>query len=203
MLRAFFLVIVVLCLATQTVRADVADELKICASIEDSKSRLACFDAVGRVSEPEVEDDPEQVVDPETPESMATPAMPEDVTEDFGLDSVTAREREAIERESRAAAALAEDERKALEKAEKAAEKEREKREKEQVVLATITRVERHHDRRFSVTLDNGQIWRETQGSRVGIPRQGAAVELKRGRFGGYRMTIDGIPQAAWVKRTR
>jgi hypothetical protein len=86
---------------------------------------------------------------------------------------------------------------------------------------ALIVRSWRHNDGRFSVELDNGQIWRETTGSRVagpmeldmtfggrsasgaGLPREGGSVEVFDGRFGGYRMRIEGIRQLAPVRRPK
>lgn len=70
-------------------------------------------------------------------------------------------------------------------------------------VRATIVRTWKNHDERFSVELDNGQVWRETEGSRVGQPKEGRSVELFEGRFGGYRMRIENIPKTAWVRRTK
>ncbi len=67
---------------------------------------------------------------------------------------------------------------------------------------AAIVRVWRNLDGRFSVELDNGQVWRETEGSRVGMPKVGSAVEVVTGAFGSYRMKIDGIPREARVRRT-
>lgn len=69
-------------------------------------------------------------------------------------------------------------------------------------ISATIVRSWRNHDGRFSVELDNGQIWRETQGTRVGFPKEGKSVEVFEGRFGGYRMRIEDIRKIAWVRRT-
>lgn len=68
---------------------------------------------------------------------------------------------------------------------------------------ATIVGIRVNQDGRFSVVLDNGQIWRETQGPRVGTPKEGQAVEVYKGRAGGYRMKIDGVPRVAWVRRTK
>lgn len=216
--------------------ADLAKQLEICAALQDAESRLACFDAIGRSEQVQAPQAPAataaapEVATPAKPApapadvpdvGAVTPSAPAAVPDDFGMDSMTAREREELEnqqREERRVAAanreLAEQERRRSEKeqerlekerrkAEKAAAKEAKKREREQVVVAKITSVTKHHDGRFSVTLDNGQVWRETSGSRVGLPAQGARVELKRGRFGGYRMNIDGLYQTAWVKRTR
>ena len=67
---------------------------------------------------------------------------------------------------------------------------------------AVIVRVWENYDGRFTVELDNGHVWRETQGTRVGIPDVGARVEVTRSLFGAYRMKIDGIPQIAWIRQT-
>jgi type IV secretory pathway VirB10-like protein len=205
--------------------ADLAKQLEVCAAMEDAESRLACFDAIGRngtveAPEPEKARAPAaQATKPPKRDRMPevvpdAPAPPAAVPDDFGMDSLTAREREELEYQRREEQRLAEAERKRSEKEQKRLEKERRKAEKaaakaakkaerEQVVVAKITSVTKHHDGRFSVTLDNGQVWRETSGSRVGLPAQGSRVELKRGRFGGYRMNIDGLYQTAWVKRTK
>ena len=67
---------------------------------------------------------------------------------------------------------------------------------------AVIVRVWERHDGRFTVKLDNGQYWRETEGTRVGIPDVGDTVTISRGVFGSYRMKIDGIRRIAWVRQT-
>ena len=81
-------------------------------------------------------------------------------------------------------------------------QEEKEKK-KNETVYAVIVGVREHHDRRFSVDLDNDQVWRETEGSRVGMPKVGRTVKIKTGSLGGYRMTIEGIPKTAWVRRTK
>ena len=70
-------------------------------------------------------------------------------------------------------------------------------------IEATIVRSWRNHDGRFSVELDNGQIWQETQGTRVGLPKVERSVKISTGRWGGYRMKIDNIKRIAWVRRTK
>ncbi|MDA0993999.1 MAG: hypothetical protein O3A13_10270 [Proteobacteria bacterium] len=72
-----------------------------------------------------------------------------------------------------------------------------------EIVHATIMRVWRTSDGRFAVELDNGQVWRETEGSRVGRPKAGKSVEISDGRFGGNRMKIESVPRIAWVRRTK
>jgi hypothetical protein len=87
-------------------------------------------------------------------------------------------------------------------------------------IHATVVRSWRHNDGRFSVELDNGQVWRETQGSRIsapldndqvfgaprsskaGLPKVGGTVDISEGRLGSYRMRIEGIRQTALVRRT-
>lgn len=80
-------------------------------------------------------------------------------------------------------------------------------REKESSVVdnieATIVRSWKNYDERFSVELDNGQIWRETQGTRVGQPKVGKSVKITTGRWGGYRMKVENIKRIAWVRRTK
>jgi hypothetical protein len=125
----------------------------------------------------------------------ATTGSPVDPIDDFGRDSMQS----------------------------KAEEEKEEEKEKEILgeMRALIVRSWRHNDGRFSVELDNGQIWRETTGSRVagpmeldmtfggrspssaGLPREGNSVEVFEGRFGGYRMRIEGIRQLAHVRRTK
>lgn len=63
-----------------------------------------------------------------------------------------------------------------------------------------IVRVWERHDGRFTVKLNNGQYWRETEGTRVGVPDVGDVVTVTRGLFGSYRMKIDGISRVAWVR---
>ena len=81
-------------------------------------------------------------------------------------------------------------------------QEEKETKQKE-TFQGVIVGVRQYHDRRFSVELDNGHVWRETEGSRVGMPKVGRAVKIKTGSLGGYRMTIEGIPKTAWVRRTK
>ena len=66
---------------------------------------------------------------------------------------------------------------------------------------AVITSVRENLDGRFTVELDNGEVWRETEGSRVGMPKEGASIRISRGAFGSYRMKIDGIPREARVRQ--
>ncbi len=70
-------------------------------------------------------------------------------------------------------------------------------------VLGTVVRVWEHQDRRFTVELDNGQRWRETEGTKIGIPKVGDTVAISDGSMGGFRAKFGGIRRTAWVRRTR
>jgi hypothetical protein len=65
---------------------------------------------------------------------------------------------------------------------------------------AVVVDVWEQVDGRFTVRLDNGEVWRETEGTRVGMPDVGASVTVTRGLFGSYRMKIEGIARVAWVR---
>ena len=68
---------------------------------------------------------------------------------------------------------------------------------------ARIVSVRVHHDGRFSVELDNAEIWHETRRStRVRLPEPGDAVEIYIGGPGGHRMRIEGNSRVAWVRRS-
>ena len=68
---------------------------------------------------------------------------------------------------------------------------------------ARIVNVRVHHDGRFSVELDNAEIWHETRRStRVRLPEPGDAVEIYIGGPGGHRMRIEGNSRVAWVRRS-
>jgi len=82
------------------------------------------------------------------------------------------------------------------------AEQQEEKR--AETINATIVRTWTHHDERFSVELDNGQIWRENSGSRIRRRiKVGSSVEITKRSLGSYRMNIEGIPMNASVRRTK
>ncbi len=70
-------------------------------------------------------------------------------------------------------------------------------------ISATIVEVWSTIDNRFEIRLDNGQIWRETDGTRVRIPKVRSAVRISRGSLGSYRMKVDNNNRQAGVRRTK
>ena len=51
--------------------------------------------------------------------------------------------------------------------------------------------------------LENGQIWRQADGFRLPNARAGAAVEIRRGAMGSYRLMVKGSNRVAQVVRMR
>lgn len=186
-------------------QAETADRLIACDDIDDVSERLACFDAVVnemKESSAAVDDRSEQGAVPEEtvevpapePAPAAVPAVveavpveaespPPETTESADEPGISIDVREAPPTGKIPLGLQGADE--------------------EGTVHATIVKIQRMFDGRFTLTLDNGQSWRETQGSRVGMPKVGQSVEIFEGRMGGYRMRIENIPQLAWVRRTK
>jgi hypothetical protein len=186
--------------------ADTDDELQerllACAGIENQKGKLECFDSVvGTLRNVEP-----QVVNPNNPQqqSASTPAASE-VTKNMTIDDQSVPTKSAAAPEVIAVhdQPLPKAEAPAVSDSDFGLTKKQRNVEKETEVTAIIVRVWTHQDERFSVELDNGQRWRETQGSRVGKPKEGARVIISAGSFGGYRMKIDGITRKAWVRRSQ
>ncbi len=57
-----------------------------------------------------------------------------------------------------------------------------------QSLTATITRVTRRQRGERVFALDNGQVWAETESKPSGLLRTGDTIEIRRGRFGGFRL---------------
>lgn len=70
-------------------------------------------------------------------------------------------------------------------------------------ISATIVEVWSTIDNRFEIRLDNGQVWRETDGTRVRTPKVRSAARISRGSLGSYRMKVDNNNRQAGVRRTK
>ena len=196
--------------AQQESSTDINAQLLACDKLIQPADRLACFNAVaqtlkeGPAAVPAVDvHDAASIVDSSGPElipevasratkqSTTVPSQPSvhavqapaqksaeapvsDEVHDFGRDSMRTENRNKVNKKQ------------------------------EVTIQATIVRAWTHHDERFSVELDNGQIWRETSGSRISRRiKIGRTVEIKQGTLGSYRMNIEGIPMTASVRRTK
>ena len=204
---------VVACLVTIPAVAqqgDTADRLLECDRLSDPELKLACYDEVvtglkeGAPAGPR-EDRPQNeapaaeqdhvedaVSAPPAQAETASPAAAESVRVEPGASTGSSPGPQSVDDDFGL-----EDQRAAEQREEERA------RELEESIQATIVKVTIHSDRRFSVQLDNGQVWRETQGTRVGVPKEGAVAVVTAGKLGGYRMKIDGIARQAWVRRMK
>lgn len=55
----------------------------------------------------------------------------------------------------------------------------------------------------FVVTLDNGQVWRQTEARTLPPVRVGDTVSIRKGMIGGYRMTFERQQRTVPVKRLK
>lgn len=192
---------------------DTTSELLACEKIGDEKARLSCFESVvekirSKTIEPAAADRPIEPTVMDRPEKQ--PVVDRRIDRNAeGRQSASEPRSETPVRPPEPA----DDEVELIESMEAPTvadspglyERKKDSRNERLLVpfQAIIEKVRVNHDGRFSVTLDNGQVWRETQGSRVRTPRTGQSVKVYRGGFGGYRMKIDGIPRVAWVRQTK
>jgi hypothetical protein len=51
--------------------------------------------------------------------------------------------------------------------------------------------------------LENGQVWKQAQAGRVTHRATRPAVTIRRGAFGNYRLSVEGVPQSVRVERIR
>ena len=73
----------------------------------------------------------------------------------------------------------------------------------EETTQAIVVRSWQNSDYRFVVQLDNGEVWQQTDGYRVGLPKEGESVEISKRRLGGHRMKIDKKSRLIGVRRTK
>ena len=196
------------------------ERLLACAGKSDPTEKMACFDAVvenlkqspaapAAESPTAVAPDsiaPAVIAPAAAAAAVATPATPSEPEPAAKLQSSTPTDTPVAP--TATSDTVADDfglEKKNVKTAE---QKEKEKKEEFRSFQATIVRSwrivdERVADDRFAVQLDNGQVWQATEMHRVGLPKVGISVEVSKGRFGGYRMKIDGIKKLARVRRTK
>jgi len=190
------------------------ERLLACDSISDPAEKMACFNGVvERLKESNAVPAAESPSAP-TPASdttaataaasataVAIPAAPSEPEPAADLHSSTGA---GTPVEPTAAADTAEDNFGIEDvKVETAEPRKEEEKEEIKSVQATITDVWTTIDGRFEVRLDNGQVWRETSGSRIKMPIAGSIVQIKKGRLGSYRMKIGNDNRLAFVRRTK
>ena len=204
------------CLATISAvaqQSDTADRLLECDRLSDPQLKLICYEAVVTGLKEDASADPQEdrlqdeslTAEQYHGEGAASAGSARPATASpAGAAAAESTKAEPGSSTGSSSGSQAVDEDFGLED-QRAAERREELRasELEESLEATIVKVTMHSDRRFSVQLDNGQVWRETQGTRVGVPKEGAVAVVTAGKFGGYRMKIDGIARQAWVRRVK
>lgn len=56
---------------------------------------------------------------------------------------------------------------------------------------------------RYSFTLDNGQVWTMVVARSIANAKEGKTVQIEKGLFGSYSMSIDGVTGIIKVRRTK
>lgn len=149
-----------------------------CSRIVDNAARLQCFDATyARETTLAVQREVERK---------------EEVVENFGFSEAQVEERAREERQAQVAAGatppataigVAED---------------------GESLTGTVKEVFTDQRNNYVVMLDNGQIWRSTAAKNYrGSIRPGWKVQIKEGKFAGYRMTFEGKTGFLGVERIR
>jgi hypothetical protein len=189
------LLLAVACATAWRVEAQQApslDRLVACANVQDSLQRLVCFDrevapfrslmpgAAAAVAPP-------AVVPPAA--APATPALPSPP---------------AVARPVAAPAAAAVDP-SANFGAEQLAGKNRppEPEAADAALHGRITGLRQTSPTVFTVTLDNGQVWRHEDQTLGAYLREGEAVTVRKGALGSYRLTRDEGDDKNWIRVTR
>ena len=170
-----------LCLCCVTGAAAAAGDPKSCASINDDAARLACYDAaVGRSPRPSTAAPvaapaaakpvqrpataPASV--PVAPAQAPAAAAAKDPVAEFGLSDSAKAARDPAKAAEAAAAP--------------------------QSVTAKVISVRWRKYGEFVVTLDNGQVWEQTEPMPSAIVKVGDAVTIKKALFGSFTLVTAG-----------
>ncbi|MGK2286826.1 hypothetical protein [Pedomonas sp. V897] len=146
---------------------------KACASIADGEKRLACYDAALAASDA---DAARRLAEQRRAAELAA--------------AQAAAEAKARQEQERLAAFGAESTRKGEAAREDAIKQ----------ISATITNIASGVNG-MVITLDNGQVWRQTESQVLPPVREGDTVTIRRGLLGSYRMTFDRQQRTIAVKR--
>lgn len=155
-----------------------AGDPKSCASINDDTARLACYDAaVGRSPRPAAATSATTTAAPAKPVQRAAPvaaapattaaaAAAKDPVADFGLSESAKVARDPVKSAEAAKAP--------------------------QSVTAKVISVRFRKFGEFVVTLDNGQVWEQTEPMPSAIVKVGDEVTVKKALFGSFTLVTAG-----------
>ncbi|MEJ2513640.1 MAG: hypothetical protein P8080_02330 [Gammaproteobacteria bacterium] len=147
-----------------------------CAQIRDDAERLACFDRVARQQR-------EAIETPPPAPAPAAPAQPANSTPPPPPPAPASTADDFGAEQTQAAAAETEDSSKVMR-----------------------TRIVGYFDGftgDTELTLENGQVWRQTDSARLPVQETNPAVVIEKGFFGNYRLSVEGFNRSIRVKRVK
>lgn len=178
--------------------AQVPDKLVACASKVDNAERLACYDAAVRSLNAEARaasDAREKQAKAAEAEAAAAAAARAAAEAESAAAAATARQ--AAEAEAAAAAARQREQAFGDAKASAAAEQRLES------ITSRIQEIFIDARKQPLFLLENGQMWRQTDGMPLVGARTGMDVEIGRGALSSYRMTVPKTKRTISVRRVR
>ncbi len=168
---------------SQAEAVTIEEALRICNRIKNSRDRLDCFEGLADAAAPESEttarNDQETDIDIkigdgegsgseiQTPQ-IAAPAEKLDSTDE---SKSTSRKRFVILPEEEAKERL---------------DKFRTPREKGEAYTSTVRKAWFNNERKLMVLMNNGEIWKQSQGKKPRKPKPGAEVNFKKTRLGSW-----------------
>ncbi|MCH8685817.1 hypothetical protein [Pedomonas mirosovicensis] len=147
---------------------------KACAGIGDGEKRLACYDKALAAADAE-----------------AAARLAEQRRAAELAAAKAAAETKARQEQAQLAAFGSESTAKGKEEREEAPKQ----------ISASIASIDNNGLAGLVFTLDNGQVWRQTESKTLPPVRAGDAVTIRRGMMGGYRMTLERQHRTISVKR--
>ena len=177
------LVLVALALsAAPAVAEDLSATISTCANVSDDRARLACYDGLAARTNAAARLPITKPALPPVPQApvatVAPPAPPTPVTKTNTFGAETIRKGDTPE-----------------ERAQEVDE-----------IKAKVVTADFSPTNRFTVTLDNGQVWRqiEADSGKARLHKSGGdTVEISRGMLGSYNLVIDGVNLLFKVRRVR
>ena len=157
-----------------TLRLACYDSLMLCSRFLDNEERLSCLDAAYQTWLQEQAQMPEVVEQPGAEQPPGAEQQPPDAGQEIVKGATT----------------------------ETFGKPEKKKPRKKLKITATITKVQQDGRRVDYLTLDNGQVWRETTDMHVKF-KEGQQVTIETGILGSYSLHVEGVRRLIKVKRVK
>lgn len=175
--------------AAPAIAEDLSATISTCAGVSDDRARLSCYDGLAARAKaavqmpaaksalpPAAQPAPAPIATVTPPSAPVPPSPPATKTDTFGAESI----RKPDTPEARA--------------------------QEVDEIKAKVVAVDFSPTHRFTVTLDNGQIWRQIEadsGKARFLKGGGDSVEISRGMLGSYNLVIEGANMLFKVRRIR